>query len=207
MDNTSHLTSPVLSRFLSTTRGVAHLRSRSLWIDRAVLVVAGVGLMSAMAQISLPLPGSPVPITGQTLGALLIGGTLGYQVGVTSYLAYLALGILGAPVFAGATFGWAKIAGATGGYLVGMLIATAILGFGVKRGWDKKLTTWLPTIALGEVAIFSLGVTWLHYSTSQSFAWSISKGFTPFILGEVIKIGIATTSMPYLWKLVNKNAH
>ena len=204
MDNTTHLSNPLLERYLRATRGVSALRSRSIWIDKAVLTLVGAGFMSAMAQISLPLPGSPVPITGQTLGALLIGGSLGFQVGISSYLTYLALGVAGAPVFAGATFGWAKIAGATGGYLVGMLIATMILGYGVKRGWDKQLSTWLPTIALGEFAIFTLGVTWLHFSTSQSFAWSISKGFTPFILGEVIKIGIATTTLPYMWKLVNK---
>jgi biotin transport system substrate-specific component len=161
--------------------------------------------MSAMAQISLPLPGSPVPITGQTLGALLIGGSLGMQLGVSSYLTYLAIGALGAPVFAGGVGGLAKISGATGGYLVGMALATAILGFGVKRAWDKKLITWLPVVVLAETAIFTIGVYWLHVSTSQSLSWSISKGFTPFILGEVIKVGIATTSLPFILKFVKGN--
>ena len=85
-----------------------------------------------------------------------------------------------------------------------MVIAAAVTGFLAVRTWDQKISTVIPTMLLGNVIIFSLGLTWLHLSTGQSWSWTISKGLTPFIIGEALKIAIASTALPTLWKFVRK---
>ena len=105
------------------------LISRSNAVTKVALVVGGVAFLALMAQISVPVPGSPVPVTGQTLGALLIGSAYGASLGFTTFASYLIVGFVGAPVFAAGTHGFARITGATGGYLVGMLLASLITGY------------------------------------------------------------------------------
>jgi len=97
----------------------ASLLPRSTALTHATLVAGGTLFLAALAQISIPIPGSPVPVTGQTLGVLLIGTTYGSGLGLTTFAIYLLAGIAGAPVFAGASYGIEKITGATGGYLIG----------------------------------------------------------------------------------------
>jgi biotin transport system substrate-specific component len=158
--------------------------------------------LAAMAQISVPIPGSPVPVTGQTLATLLLGSAYGASLGFTTFGAYLALGAVGAPFFAHASHGYHVISCATGGYLVGMLVASAITGALAGRKWDQKITTAIFTMFLGNIATFAFGLIWLHHVTAQSWSWTISKGLTPFLLGELIKIAIASTALPTLWRFV-----
>jgi biotin transport system substrate-specific component len=187
---------------------VSTLRSAVVVEDSAVskmgFVLGGTLFLAAMAQIALPIPGSPVPVTGQTLGVLLLGTAYGTSLGLTTLLFYLVAGIAGAPVFTGHSSGIDHLVGATGGYLIGMVIAAAVTGFLAGRKWDQKISTVIPTMLLGNVIIFSLGLTWLHLSTGQSWSWTISKGFTPFVIGEALKIAIASTALPTLWKFVRK---
>ncbi len=112
----------------------------------AVLVALGVALIALSAQVSFPLPNTPVPLTGQTFGVLLVGGAYGATRGFATMAAYLVVGGLGYGVFAGHGSGWdaLRFSSATGGYLVGMLVAAALVGWLADRGWDRKASRSLP---------------------------------------------------------------
>jgi biotin transport system substrate-specific component len=158
-----------------------------------------------LAQIAIPVPGSPVPVTGQTLAVYLIGTTYGARLGFATFATYLLAGIAGAPVFApGATVGLARLTGATGGYLIGMLIAVLVLGALADRKADQKFKTSFPALILGSAIVFTFGLLWLHTSLNLTWAQTISAGLTPFIFGEVIKIAITATSLPLIWRKISK---
>jgi len=175
---------------------------RSSAINNVILVFLGTLFLAGLAQISLPIPGSPVPVTGQTLGVLLIGSSYGAIMGATTFITYLVIGLAGAPIFAGGGHGLARLTGATGGYLVGMLVASLVIGLLAGRKWDRRIRTALPAMLLGDFLIFTFGLFWLHASTAKDWSWTIAAGFTPFIIGEVIKIAIAGTSLPIVWRYV-----
>lgn len=180
------------------------LVAKSTVATQAMLVTGGVAFLALLAQIALPIPGSPVPVTGQTLGVLLIGSSYGAALGSFTFLSYLLIGIAGVPVFAHQGAGLARLTGATGGYLVGMLLATYLVGYLSGRKWDQRLQTSIFTMLAGSVVTFTFGLIWLHSYTDKSWSWTINAGLTPFILGEVIKIGIAGTSLPVIWRVVQK---
>ena len=183
------------------------LMPRTTALANAVLVVSGVFALAILAQIAIPVPGSPVPVTGQTLGVLLIGTAYGSTLGVTTFALYLLAGIAGAPIFANNGFGIDRVIGATGGYLIGMLVATYVVGQLARLRLDQKFLTALPSMLIGTVITFGFGLVWLQQYTGKDWAWTINAGLTPFIVGEVLKIAIAGTSLPIIWRLVNrKNA-
>jgi biotin transport system substrate-specific component len=177
---------------------------RSTVMTKAGFVIAGVAFLSLLAQIAIPVPGSPVPVTGQTLGVLLLATSYGATLGTTTFLFYLLVGALGVPVFANGGSGLDRIVGATGGYLVGMLLTSALLGYLGGRKWDQKFKTALPAMLIGNVLTFALGLLWLNQFTGKDWAWTISAGFTPFIIGEILKIAIAGTSLPIIWQFVQR---
>ena len=182
---------------------------RSSALTQALFVVGGIGFIALLAQISIPVPGSPVPVTGQTLAVLLIGTTYGARLGFITFASYLLAGIAGAPIFAhsatSANHGIARLTGATGGYLVGMLVASLLLGYLADRKADQKFTTSFPALLLGDVVIFAFGLTWLHASLDMTWAAAIRAGFTPFILGEALKIAITATSLPLVWRRISRS--
>ena len=178
---------------------------RSTALTQASFIVGGTLFIAAMAQIAIPVPGSPVPVTGQTLAVYLIGTTYGARFGFATFATYLLAGIAGAPVFApAATVGLARLTGATGGYLIGMLVATLVLGALADRKADQKFKTSFPALILGSAIVFSFGLTWLHTSLNLTWAQTISAGLTPFIFGEVIKIAITATSLPLIWRKISQ---
>ena len=191
----------------STATLRAAIAPRSTALTEALFVAGGVLFLAAMAQISIPVPGSPVPVTGQTLAVLLVGTTYGARLGVTTFATYLLAGIAGAPVFAPTTtatqHGLDRVMGATGGYLFGMLAASWLIGFLADRKADQKFLTSFPALLLGEVIIFGFGLTWLHNSLDLSWKSTIAAGLTPFIIGEVIKIAIVGTSLPVIWRNIS----
>ena len=189
---------------LSATSLRSSLIPRSTALSHAVLVVSGVLGLAALAQIAIPVPGSPVPVTGQTLGVLILGTAYGSTLGFTTFAVYILAGIAGAPVFADGEHGLDRIVGATGGYLVGMLVATFVLGQLARFRLDQKFLTALPSMLVGTIITFSFGLIWLHQYTGQTWSWTFEKGLTPFIVGEVLKIAIAGTSLPALWRVVNR---
>ena len=189
---------------LSTTSLRSSLIPRTTALTNAVLVVSGVLGLAALAQVAIPVPGSPVPVTGQTLGVLILGTTYGSSLGFTTFALYMLAGVAGAPVFANSGHGLDRIVGATGGYLVGMLIATFVLGQFARFRLDQKFLTALPSMLVGTVITFAFGLVWLHQYTGKSWSWTISAGLTPFIVGEALKIAIAGTSLPAIWRVVNR---
>jgi biotin transport system substrate-specific component len=189
---------------LSATSLRSSLIPRTTVLSNAVLVVSGVLGLAALAQIAIPVPGSPVPVTGQTLGVLILGTTYGSTLGVTTFALYILAGIAGAPVFANSGHGLDRIVGATGGYLIGMLVATFVLGQLARFRLDQKFSTALPSMLIGTVITFSFGLIWLYQYTGQSWSWTVNAGLAPFILGEVLKIAIAGTSLPAIWRIVNR---
>ena len=182
----------------------AVLMPRTSVMTNTTLVVGGTIFMSLMAQVAIPVPGSPVPITGQTLGVLLIGTTYGASLGFATIATYVALGLLGAPVLAQGAHGFAKLAGPTGGYLVGMVLAALLVGALANRRWDVHLRTSFGQMLLGELLIFAPGLLWLKIYTGASWSWTLAAGFTPFIVGEIIKIGLAGFTLPSVWVLIRK---
>ena len=193
---------------LSATSLRSSLIPRSTALSHAVLVVSGVLGLAALAQIAIPVPGSPVPVTGQTLGVLILGTAYGSTLGTTTFAMYLLAGIAGAPVFAGdGEPGLDRIVGATGGYLIGMLVATFVLGQRARFRLDQKFLTALPSMLIGTVITFSFGLVWLYQFTPEGqepWSWTIEKGLAPFIVGEVLKIAIAGTALPAIWRVVNR---
>ena len=178
---------------------------RSTALTHAGFIVGGTLFIAALAQIEIPVPGSPVPVTGQTLAVYLIGTTYGARLGFATFATYLLAGIAGAPVFApAATQGLARLTGATGGYLIGMLIAVLVLGALADRKADQKFKTSFPALILGSAIVFTFGLLWLHTSLNLTWAQTISAGLTPFIFGEVIKIAITATSLPLIWRKISK---
>ena len=178
---------------------------RSTALTQASFIVGGTLFIAAMAQIAIPVPGSPVPVTGQSLAVYLIGTTYGARFGFATFATYLLAGIAGAPVFApAATVGLARLTGATGGYLIGMLIATLVLGALADRKADQKFKTSFPALILGSAIVFTFGLTWLHTSLDLTWTQTISAGLTPFIFGEVIKIAITATSLPLIWRKISQ---
>jgi biotin transport system substrate-specific component len=181
---------------------------RSTALTQALFVMGGVGFITLMAQVAIPVPGSPVPVTGQTLAVLLIGTTYGARLGVTTFATYLLAGIAGAPVFApsatAANHGIDRLLGATGGYLVGMFVASLLLGYLADRKADQKFKTSFPALLLGDATIFFFGLTWLHFSLELSWSATIAAGLTPFIFGELLKIAITATSLPLIWRKISR---
>ena len=182
---------------------------RSSALTQSLFVVGGIGFIALLAQISIPVPGSPVPVTGQTLAVLLIGTTYGARLGFITFASYLLAGIAGAPIFAhsatSANHGIARLTGATGGYLVGMLVASLLLGYLADRKADQKFRTSFPALLLGDVVIFAFGLTWLHASLDMTWSATFKAGFTPFILGEALKIAITATSLPLVWRRISRS--
>ena len=182
---------------------------QSTALTEALFVVGGIGFISLLAQIAIPVPGSPVPVTGQTLAVLLIGTTYGARLGFITFATYLLAGVAGAPIFApsatSANHGLDRLVGATGGYLVGMLIASLLLGYLADRKADQKFRTSFPALLLGDLVIFTFGLTWLHASLDMTWAATFKAGLTPFILGEALKIAITATSLPLVWRRISRS--
>jgi biotin transport system substrate-specific component len=179
-------------------------RAAALVAD-AVLVAIGITLIALSAQVSIPLPHTPVPVTGQTFGVLLVGGAYGATRATATVAGYLVVGGLGYGVFAQHASGWdvLKFSSATGGYLVGMVVAAGLVGWLADRGWDRKPTRSLPTMILGNVVIYAFGATWLAHAlgVGASQAWDL--GVKDFLVGDAIKILLAAGLLPAAWKLVD----
>lgn len=167
----------------------------------AVLVVSGAALVGLLAQVTIHLGFTPVPITGQTLGVLLVGTALGWRRASLAMGLYVAAGVLGVPWFAGHSSG---VPMATFGYLLGFVLASAALGWLASRGGDRTVTRALTSMVVGELIIFSIAVPWLAVSLHVGLATAISLGLTPFITGEVIKAALAGVALPATWRLVDR---
>ncbi|MFH9225049.1 biotin transporter BioY [Streptomyces lydicus] len=166
----------------------------------AALVVGGAALTGLAAQIAVPVPGSPVPVTGQTFAALLVGASLGAGRGLLSLALYALAGLAGLPWFAGATSG----AGATFGYIVGMLLAAGLVGALARRGGDRGVLRTAATMAAGTAVIYGVGVPYLALSMHVSLGQAAAVGLVPFLIGDALKAALAMGALPTAWKLAGR---
>jgi biotin transport system substrate-specific component len=167
--------------------------------------VLGASLVTALAaQLAVPVPWSPVPITGQTFAVLLSGAVLGARRAALAQLLYLAEGALGLPVFAGGALGVAKLIGPTGGYLISFPLAAAVTGLLAERGWDRRFATMLAAMLLGSAVIFTLGLSWL--SRFVPAPGLFAAGLWPFVPGDLVKSSLAAWLFPSTWRWVRGRA-
>jgi len=166
-----------------------------------LLVIGGAGLVGLLAQVSIKLSFTPVPITGQTLGVLLAGTALGWRRGLAAMLLYAAAGLIGVPWFAGQASGYV---GASFGYIVGFIACAAVCGALAQRGADRSLTRSVPAMIVGEILMYGIGVTWLAVDLHVGAGTAISLGLTPFLAGDAIKAALAALLLPAAWKLAGE---
>jgi biotin transport system substrate-specific component len=171
---------------------------------RTVLVVVGFSLLTALAaQVAVPLPFTPVPLTGQTFAVLLTGALLGPRLGALAMLAYLAEGAAGLPFFRGGAGGPAHFAGPTAGYLFAFPAAAYVTGLLAERGWDRRFMTAAAAMALGSLVILAGGWAWLALLTGKG-AEAFRLGVAPFLVGDVIKIALAAAALPVGWAVLRR---
>ena len=181
--------------------------SRALRIGEKIGAVGFVtAFTAAAAQISIALPFTPVPFTFQPMVVLIGACALGGRLGMTSQVLYLLLGLAGLPVFAASPLlpqGVARLIGPTGGYLMAYPLAALVTGALAERGLDRRYRTSLVAMAAGLAVIFAGGLSWLMIvlPPAQGFAGALRTGFTPFIVGDAIKLAVAAGVMPSLWWL------
>lgn len=190
---TSHvLTPPLIDRLIPVRAKIVRI---------PLQVVVGIAFLALLAQLRVEI--GPVPITGQTLGVLLMGAAYGTGLGSITALGYLLVGGLGLSVFAGGGAGWATLSGATGGYLLGFVPAAALVGYLAQRGFDRSVTKTALAMVLGNIVIYLTGLAWLYPFAGQlapegssAVAWVLSAGLWPFIPGDVLKLMIAAGLVP-----------
>lgn len=173
-------------------------------VTDAVLVTGGTGLVALAAQVSIHLGFTPVPITGQTFAVLLVGASLGSIRGAASLLLYLSVGIAGVPVYAEHRHGWEVFSGATGGYIVGFVVAAALIGMLAEGGWDRRFSSSLSAMLIGNVVIYAFGLLWLHHDLHVNWPTALDYGLYPFVLGDLFKLFLAALALPSAWRLVRR---
>jgi biotin transport system substrate-specific component len=185
----------VLADLLPADSGV---RSR---VRDAALVLGGAALTGVAAQLAVPVPGSPVPVTGQTFAALLVGVGLGARRGLASMALYAVAGVLGVPWFSegqtGAGF-------ASFGYVLGMVLAATVVGALARRGGDRGVLRTAGTMAVGTAVIYAVGVPYLAFAADMSASRAVAAGLLPFLLGDALKAALAMGALPAAWRLAGR---
>jgi biotin transport system substrate-specific component len=171
------------------------------WLRDLSLITLGALMVAVMAQVRIPLPFTPVPLTGQTFAVLLVGAALGSQRGAAAMGLYILMGALGLPVFAGGASGLAYLGGSTLGYLAGFLAAAYLVGWLAERGLERSLRTSLLPFLLGTMVIYLFGACWLALLFGVQKA--LMLGVLPFLLGDVLKLLLAAVVLPSTWRLVD----
>jgi biotin transport system substrate-specific component len=167
------------------------------------LVAGGAGLVGALAQLSVHVPGTPVPITGQTLGVLLIGTAYGVRRAAATIALYAMAGLLGVPWFAGHHSGYAS---ASFGYVIGFFAAATLCGYLAERGADRSVLRSIPAMLAGEVVMYGIGMAWLAVAAHLTLSETIAQGLTPFLLGDAVKAALAAGLLPAAWALTGRRS-
>ncbi|MCT9819986.1 biotin transporter BioY [Microbacterium sp. W1N] len=182
---------------------------RALAAD-AALVAVGAGLVAVLAQVIVPM--WPVPITGQTLGVLLVGASLGAVRGAASLALYAGLGLVGLPVMAPQTdgshiTGLALLATPSFGYVIGFVVAALVVGRLSELQWDRKVPRAIVAFVAGSAIIYAVGLPWLAAVLSTLgvaqgpalLTATLQAGILPFLLGDAVKALIAGALLPLAW--------
>jgi biotin transport system substrate-specific component len=180
-------------------------RNARLALDIA-LVVGGSLFVALLAQVTIPLPFTPVPITGQTLGVLVIGTAYGWRLAALTMLLYLAEIAVGLPFAAEGRSGFEilTLATASGGYLWGFLLAAMLCGWLANRGWDRDLRSSITVMLLGSIVIYAVGVPWLAASIDVPLLEAFELGLYPFVVGDLLKLLVAAGLLPLGWRLAGR---
>jgi biotin transport system substrate-specific component len=181
-------------------RVLADSLARSRAFDVA-LVAAGSLFIGIAAQVSIHLPGNPVPITGQTFAVLLVAAGTGLLRGVAATLLYAVLGLVGVPWFAGASSGYVS---ATFGYILGFVAAAAVVGGLAQLGWTRAPWRTAAAMVIGDLTIYAIGVPWLKATLGLTWAKAFSLGFTPFLVADLLKAALAAGLFTGAWALVDR---
>ena len=174
----------------------------------AVLFIAAA--TAAAAQISVPLPFTPVPFAMQDMVVLIGGAALGSRLGMAAQLLYLAAGIAGLPVFAASATlpqGALRLLGPTGGYLLSYPVAAFVTGRLAERGFDRRYPTSVLAMIAGLAVIFAFGVSWLALFARPAglgFNAALTAGLYPFLGGDVLKVFLGAAILPAVWKIVGR---
>jgi biotin transport system substrate-specific component len=164
------------------------------------LVAGGAVVVGLSAQVFVPLPFTPIPLSLQTLAVLLVGSALGTVRGLASMVLYLMIGIAGFGWFAQGRSGWEF---ASFGYILGFLAAAVVVGKLAEQGADRSPLRTVGAMVLGNLAIYAIGVPWLMVYAKLSLLPALAIGVLPFLIGDAIKILAAAGLLPATWKLVN----
>lgn len=170
-------------------------------VANVVLVVGAAAFVGLLAQVSIPLGFTPVPLTGQTFGIMLAGAALGWRRAALAMSLYVLAGLAGVPWFAGGASGYV---GANFGYLIGFVASAGVLGFLASRGNDRTIAGSLLSMAIADGLIFVCGVSWLAHYLHVSLAMGLHYGFYPFVWGEVIKAAVAGLALPTSWRILDR---
>ena len=175
-------------------------------LSRATAVVFVTLLTIVAAQVSIPLPFTPVPFTLQPMIVLLGAAALGSRLAPSAQIFYLALGIAGTPVFAASPVlpqGIGRLLGPTGGYLLSYPVAAFVTGYLAERGLDRRYLTSVLAMGAGLVIIFSCGVLWLAFGVPHAgISAAVAAGLAPFLLADIVKLFLAASILPAAWKLL-----
>ena len=177
---------------------------RSGLLTDVMLVLGGTGFVALAAQVSFDIPGTPVPITGQTFAVVLVGASLGALLGLASLGLYLFVGALGAPIYADGGHGWDVVTGPTGGYIVGFVLAAVLTGWLAQRRWDRRFASAVAAMLTGNVLIYAVGLPWLAADQGMGFEDTLEAGLYPFVVGDLLKLYLAGALLPGAWRLVER---
>ena len=178
-------------------RVLADLVPGALVRDIALVIAAAV-LTGIAAQISIPLPFTPVPISLQTFTVLLGGAALGPIRGAIGMLLYMGVGLVGVPWFSEQRSGWEF---ASFGYIVGFVLAAALVGWLARRGLDRSIVGAVGIMIVGNLVIYAIGVAWLANFLAVDLPTALEFGAWPFLIGDGLKIALAAGLLPAAWKL------
>jgi biotin transport system substrate-specific component len=173
---------------------------------RAAAVVFIAALTAVAAQVSIPLPFTPVPLTLQPMVVLLGGAALGARLGMAAQIVYLAAGIAGLPVFAPSPvlpIGPLRLLGPTGGYLMSYPFAAFLTGFLAERGFDRRYLTSVLAMGAGLTLVFAFGVSWLAWFARPAVGLdaALQGGLYAFLPVDIYKILVASAILPAVWKI------
>jgi biotin transport system substrate-specific component len=174
-------------------------------VRNAILVIGGAAFVGLAAQVAVPLPFTPVPVTGQTFAVLLTAAALGTWRGVASMLLYALMGLAGVPWFAGGSSAFKEGALVVSfGYVVGFIAAAALVGWLAERGNTRTVLRTAGLMVLGNLVIYSIGAVWLAAALDVPLGKAIELGVQPFLLGDALKVALAAGLFPLAWRAVER---
>jgi biotin transport system substrate-specific component len=168
------------------------------------LVVGYAGLTGLAAQVVVPLPFTPVPVTGQTFAVLLGAAALGWQRAFLGMGLYLGAGLAGVPWFSQWSGGTGSLSAPSFGYILGFVVAAALVGWLASSGLDRTPQRVVVTMVAGNLVIYAFGLPWLVASLHVRLVEGLELGVTPFLGGDAVKIALAAGLLPSAWALLRR---